>query len=74
MRVVIDKSGCDRASCRIDHALGGSAVCFADADDLSVLHGHIGLKRRLAGAVNHTPVPDYQIVRHPASSPESDLC
>jgi hypothetical protein len=37
------------------------------------MHRHIGVKRRLAGAVHDTRIPDQQIVRHGSSSSSNDV-
>ena len=76
MGVVVDKARRDDAPRGIDRPLGGGAVRLADADDLAVLHGHIGLECRLAGAVDDASVPDQKIVGHrfPPVAPLVGLC
>ena len=76
MGVMVDKARRDDAPRRIDRPLGGGAVRLADPDDLAVLHGHIGLECRLAGAVNDASVPDQKIVGHrfPPVGPVVGLC
>ncbi len=62
---MVDETWGDNPSFGVDRALGGGAIGFADPDDLAVLYRDIGLESRLARAVDNTPIPDDQIVRHP---------
>src|SRR5437763_225971 len=64
MGVMVDKTRRDDPPGGIDRALGGRAVVFADPDDPAVLDRDIGLKRRLAGTVDHAPVLNEQIECH----------
>ena len=64
MRVMVDKARRDDAPLGIDRALSSRARIFADPDDFAVLDRDVGLKRRLAGTVDNTPISDQQVECH----------
>src|SRR5258708_39258987 len=68
VRVMVEDPGGDDAPRRIDRPLGGGAVRFADSNDLSVLHGDVGIECRLPRTVDNAPVFNEQIIRHLFSS------
>src|SRR5215208_2087403 len=55
MGMMVDETRRDDAPRSSDRPLGGGAVRLADADDLAVLHGDVGLEGWLAGTVDDAP-------------------
>jgi hypothetical protein len=56
MGVVVDKARGDDPPGRVDRALGGGAIIFADADNPAVLHRYIGVECRLTRAIDDASV------------------
>src|SRR5262249_40551021 len=66
--VMVDEPRGDDATLGIDDARSGF-IELANPYDLPIVYRHIGGEGGPSGAVNHTSVPNEQVICHDASSP-----
>ena len=64
---MVNEPGGHYSAVGVDSAIGRFSE-LADSHDFPILHRHICVKGRPAGAVNHAPVLDKQVIRHFTSS------
>ena len=59
VRVHVDEAGRDHAILGVDSARGRSTRQIADGRDVPVLHGNVGARPGIAGAVDHTGIANH---------------